>query len=150
MTSSCQCGEHLATPLELTLSSDPSAPNRARAQLGEFALTLLDEHGFYTAMLLTSELVTNALLHGGGKTGQPIQVRASATADRIRIEVIDAGPGFDPTRMAPDHTSERAGYGLILLERSAERWGVEPGQPFSVWFELAQAAPRADVASVTT
>jgi anti-sigma regulatory factor (Ser/Thr protein kinase) len=140
MTSDCQCGGHVATPLELTLNSDPSAPNRARAELGDFALTLLNEQELYTALLLTSELVTNALLHGGGKTGQPIQVRATATTDRIRIEVIDTGPGFDPTRMVSDPRSERSGYGLILLERSAVRWGVERGQRFRVWFELGHAA----------
>ena len=50
----------------------------------------LEERQLQTAKLLTSELVTNALLHGEGS----ITLLASLEEDRLLVEVIDEGHGL--------------------------------------------------------
>jgi two-component sensor histidine kinase len=87
-------------------------------------------------VLLTSELVTNALVHGTG----PVQVRLATDARRIRLEVID-----DDGTPATPHLVERqgpGGWGLQLVDRLAHRWGVdESGDTTLVWVETLRPSP---------
>src|SRR5207245_2733634 len=53
-------------------------------------------------------------------------------ARRVRVEVSDPGPGFQPRTAGP----EPGGFGLMLVERLADRWGVDPGGRSRVWFEI--------------
>jgi anti-sigma regulatory factor (Ser/Thr protein kinase) len=72
------------------------------------------------ALLMMSELVTNALRHGHG--GIVCQVSLSDDQDELRIAVTDASDQ-QPKLLAAD--PERiGGIGLLLLERLAARWGV--------------------------
>jgi anti-sigma regulatory factor (Ser/Thr protein kinase) len=87
-------------------------------------------------LLLTTELVTNAVRHGG-RPGSEIDVTLLRTDTAVRVEVGDPGPGFDPGASAPGHDR---GWGLFLVDRLADRWGVERiGNRTVVWFELAAA-----------
>lgn len=53
----------------------------------------------------------------------------------LHVDVVDPGPGFDPGHLP---TSRRnGGWGLRLLDRLADRWGVERNDVTRVWFELA-------------
>jgi signal transduction histidine kinase len=45
--------------------------------------------------LLVTELVTNAVRHGGAATDRPLQVEFRRQADRIRVEVVDAETDFE-------------------------------------------------------
>lgn len=84
------------------------------------------------AELLTSELVTNALVH----TGQGAVVTATVVPEQLRVEVRDFEPGLDrpPVPPADDGTS---GRGLFLVRELADSWGVEEqGTGKVVWFEL--------------
>ncbi|WP_435811280.1 ATP-binding protein [Streptomyces termitum] len=84
------------------------------------------------AELLTSELVTNALVH----TGQGAVVTATVVPENLRVEVRDFEPGLDrpPVPPADDGTS---GRGLFLVRELADSWGVEErGTGKVVWFEL--------------
>ncbi|MET8612551.1 ATP-binding protein [Streptomyces misionensis] len=91
------------------------------------------------ALLVTSELVTNALVHAGGNR---IACRLDGTADRIRIEVEDEAGDEDVAlpvacRPGPD---DQHGRGLFLVEALSRGWGVAfpPGRPARVvWAELA-------------
>ena len=64
-----------------------------------------------------------------------IHVRVSVTSAAVRVSVVDSGPGFDPNPKAirPD---DDAGWGLFLLDRLADRWGMDKNGPTTVWFEL--------------
>jgi anti-sigma regulatory factor (Ser/Thr protein kinase) len=85
-------------------------------------------------MLLTSELVTNAIRHGGASaaTGE-LAVHAALRAQALRIEVTDPGPGFEAGGHGP---RADGGYGLHLLDRLATSWGVSGADPVTVWVEL--------------
>jgi anti-sigma regulatory factor (Ser/Thr protein kinase) len=85
--------------------------------------------------LLTSELVTNAVNHGGMTATEDILLRL-LDGSRLRVEVVDSGLGFDPPNAWTD--GERIhGWGLLLVDQLAAAWGVEPeGSRNKVWFEL--------------
>jgi anti-sigma regulatory factor (Ser/Thr protein kinase) len=88
--------------------------------------------------LLTTELVTNAVLHAGAGETDKIELRVAAEPDRVRVAVTDAGG--DATPEVQDLDPEiPGGMGLFLVEQISSRWGVErvPGGGNRVWFELA-------------
>lgn len=94
----------------------------------------------YTAALLVSELVANAVLHGGA----PLEVCVAVDGHLIRVEVHDGNPRLPFRR---DYsTMSGTGRGLVLLEEMASRWGADPSSAGKVvWFELDAAAPAMDV-----
>jgi anti-sigma regulatory factor (Ser/Thr protein kinase) len=117
--------------LELILDPDPASVARARAAVLE-ALPDLEPERENTVRLLISELVTNALRHGGHK--EPVELHASWNST-VRVEVTDRGEGFTPhARNKP--LEEPGGYGLMLVHSLADRWGVENENCTTVWFEL--------------
>jgi anti-sigma regulatory factor (Ser/Thr protein kinase) len=87
--------------------------------------------------LLTSEVVTNALRHAGLAAGDSIAVAVEVAPDRVRVEVADRGPGFDPTSLAEPSPEKVGGWGLMLVKQLADRWGVARNDPNLVWFELS-------------
>ena len=91
--------------------------------------------------LLVSELVTNAVRHGGmASPDDVITVHAEVLRDRLRLEVRDAGPGFERATPRPrDLDRGGGGLGLVLLDRLAERWGVDGADgEVCVWAEFAR------------
>nr|WP_225797192.1 ATP-binding protein [Streptomyces aculeolatus] len=73
-----------------------------------------------SAVLVVSELVTNAVVHARVPTGREIQTRFVRQDGAVRIEVHDAS-GVWPVPRVPD---ESGGYGLLLVQALASRWGV--------------------------
>ena len=130
--------------LELELPLDPQSPARARVELRE----LLADHDPIQrggAVLLASEIVTNAVVHPTSPFAGPIGLRIFTYEDGIRVEVDDGGEGFDPT--VPSQPAPERGRGLYLVDRFASRWGTERladdrGPRFMVWFELDWRQPR--------
>lgn len=89
-----------------------------------------------TATLLTSEVVTNAVVHA--RTGFRLHLHVAPKL--IRVEVDDEGMGAAVLTYAGD--DEVRGRGLYIVDTLADRWGDEhrPGGRHRVWFEL-QARP---------
>jgi anti-sigma regulatory factor (Ser/Thr protein kinase) len=100
-----------------------------------------------TAMLLTSEILTNALEHGD----PPVTATVDVDDRRLRVAVRD-GSTQEPRLRTPE-PHELSGRGVLFLERLASRWGVEshdgsdavgrhadapPGK--TVWFEIDREA----------
>jgi serine phosphatase RsbU (regulator of sigma subunit)/anti-sigma regulatory factor (Ser/Thr protein kinase) len=85
-------------------------------------------------VLVTDELVANALLHTDG--GALVEVRMLGGAERrVRIEVTDRSSS-QPRRRDPGESSV-SGRGLMLVERLADVWGVESrGAGKCVWSEF--------------
>ncbi|MEU9039047.1 SpoIIE family protein phosphatase [Streptomyces sp. NPDC048352] len=83
--------------------------------------------------LAADELMTNALVHTEG--GGQVAVRLTAEG-RIRVEVEDRSSALPRRREADDWAV--SGRGLLLVERLADAWGVEPrGAGKCVWCEFA-------------
>ena len=110
------------------------ARHAAHVVLAAWQLAYVEE----TAVLIVSELVTNAVRHAGAPADVKIRLTVSIADDIVRAEVRDGGRGFQPSpRDAPQ--LEAGGWGLHLVDRLASRWGVERGQPARVWFEVEPA-----------
>ena len=94
------------------------------------------------AILVTSELVTNALIHGGGAPSLSVTL----TSDAVRIAVSDAtvGETVDATRVSPGSPSQSGaagGLGLQIVERLALSWGVVPlSAGKTVWAVLPRSS----------
>jgi anti-sigma regulatory factor (Ser/Thr protein kinase) len=88
--------------------------------------------------LLTTELVTNAVLHAGVGEAGTIELRVAAQPDRVRVAVTDPGGDDTPVVQALD-PEVPGGMGLFLVEQISSSWGVEraPDGGNRVWFELA-------------
>ena len=129
------------TSLWLELPARPQSVAAARAGVAD--LDSLDERTREAVLIVVSELVTNAVRHAGLTSAESVIVRASRLADRVRVEVVDNGPGFDRDRVAEIPPSVHGGFGLRLVEQLAERWGVAPDTG-TVWAEIpANGSPAA-------
>jgi anti-sigma regulatory factor (Ser/Thr protein kinase) len=88
--------------------------------------------------LLVTELVTNAVRHGGAASDRPLRVELRRRPGWIRVEVVDPGSEFESAAVA-GHSD--GGWGLFLVDRISERWGVRPVPSGKcVWFELPVGA----------
>ncbi|MEO3768244.1 ATP-binding protein [Streptomyces sp. B8F3] len=100
---------------------------RLRKALAGWGMAGIEE----SAVPVVSELVTNAVVHARVPAGREIQTRFVRQDRGVRIEVHDAS-GAWPVRRVPD---ESGGYGLLLVEALASRWGVveREGVGKAVW-----------------
>ena len=87
--------------------------------------------------LLTSEIVSNALLHAGLRPGDSVALAVDASPDRVRVEVADPGPGFDQDALEEPRPGQISGFGLFIVKQVADRWGVARDTFTRVWFELS-------------
>ncbi|MCT7356279.1 ATP-binding protein [Streptomyces sp. 15-116A] len=88
------------------------------------------------AELLTSELVTNALVH----TDREAVLTATVGPRGLRVEVRDF-VAREPRPRVPDADDGTHGRGLVLVESLADQWGVRPhAVGKAVWFELGADA----------
>lgn len=113
----------------------PRCVGLARAELR----TLLDSWGLTdvsdAALMVLSELLTNAMRHARVAPDQVIETRYFREAGGVRIEVHDAARNWPKPRM-PD---AYGGWGLVVVAELADRWGVEvsDGNGKSVWAVVA-------------
>jgi anti-sigma regulatory factor (Ser/Thr protein kinase) len=99
------------------------------------SLTDIDDSALDAIELLTSELVTNAVIHAGSEPHLVLVLHP----DRVRVEVHDTDPKL-PARRTPDE-ARPGGRGLLLLDQVASDWGVDPLDDGKVvWFEVPRRA----------
>lgn len=135
---------HWLTLGRLTLPGKPQNVRHAR----RFVADIIGEthRQCDTALLLTSELVTNAVAHSrSGLPGGTLDVIVSATCSALLITVTDNGSEAGPPaiRTPPGGTD---GNGLVLVDSLSDGWGYrhERGRT-AVWFRLrALGAPTPD------
>lgn len=121
------------------LPSHPEATVAARRFMRETLAGDLDAELLADAILLTNELVTNAIRHAGAKQG-PIEVVTSLDDRVLRVTVRDTGPGFDPAQSRG--RTAVGGWGLDLVKTLSSRWGVEKlDEGTDVWFEIDLLTP---------
>ena len=82
--------------------------------------------------LLVTELITNSVKYG---PDGPVTLLIDTRGPRhVRVGVVDRGAGFEPRGRARPAT-EAGGWGLYLVQRLSDRWGMKDGVTH-VWFEI--------------
>lgn len=89
-----------------------------------------NEEEIYDILTAVGEVCDNSIEHGKSEAG--IEIQYLLTTDALRIEVVDFGPGFDPTGMGlepPDVFSE-GGRGIFLMKNLMDEVDIDsrPGR----------------------
>ena len=114
------------------LSPHPTSARAAREFVAQTLLRWGRPDQTEAAVLLTSELVTNAIVHARTQVAVTVQLDDAS----LRVVVVDESAEPPNRREGADHLG--GGRGLRLVEALAASWGVSPeGHGKAVWFELA-------------
>ena len=127
-----------STELLLALEPRPESARLVRHALEEHEIP---EDIAHTVLLLSTEVVGNAVRHAFLDPDERIVFFARLHPDFARIEVADPGRGFDADKAEGD------GFGLRLLNKLASRWGVDCERGCKVWFEVDRRSRRFDRAA---
>jgi anti-sigma regulatory factor (Ser/Thr protein kinase) len=112
----------MLSDIDEPLRADLTASRRARQIVHENLHATDCEHD---AALIATELVTNAVRYGA----EPIRLRVGCLDNVVRVEVVDARPGMQPTR-----SDSR---GLSIVARLARAWGISNHRGSKVvWAEI--------------
>ncbi len=91
----------------------------------------------YKALLMTSELIAVYLHDVVPSPEATVRLSLRVTPERVRIEVGGRRPGVSPDAlMQSSETPSLGGFGLQIVERMADAWGVEGADDTMIWFEL--------------
>jgi anti-sigma regulatory factor (Ser/Thr protein kinase) len=127
--------------IEVAFEAGPTAAASARNAL--LALQgRVDDALLADVRLLVSELVTNSVRHSGVREHDRVRIHVQVTPSTVRVEVADAGEGFEPKPRDADRTRP-GGWGLYLVDELADRWGVARNDLTCVWFEMDHGARAA-------
>ena len=137
----------LERPLDVVRADLPAGP-RAPAAGRRLVTRALDEAGLGeltdTASLLVSEVVTNALRHGGGARELVVEIGAEGVAVGVRDSSPqppreEPGDGPGAARVVDGGLAE-SGRGLLLVDLLADSWGWRPEPEGKlVWFRLRRS-----------
>ncbi|MDF5756126.1 ATP-binding protein [Spongiactinospora sp. TRM90649] len=110
-----------------------------------FVHALLNVHGYAndecSVVLVISELVTNAVVHGSTRPGERLRLIVTKITDGVRLAVIDPGRGGGMPHVRHVSAESTGGRGLDLVQHLAVAWGVDEctwGR--IVWADLAVRA----------
>jgi anti-sigma regulatory factor (Ser/Thr protein kinase) len=122
--------------MQLVLPPSTGSVRRARHFIEECMGEATEADVLEVAVLLTSELVSNAVLHGGPfSASASVRLSVELLAGRLRVGVEDASQAMPVVGDGAPTSVE--GRGLLLVESLADRWGCEPlAGGKVVWFEL--------------
>jgi anti-sigma regulatory factor (Ser/Thr protein kinase) len=115
----------------IDLVPEPRAARAAREFVDEHVRRYVTDDTADVAVLLTSELVTNVVVHAR----TPMRLHVDVTDRGIRVAVADEVPR--PPTERSNHEARLTGRGINLVNTLATQWGVDPcptGK--TVWFEL--------------
>jgi len=123
------------TQIDLTLTPNSEAALAARYSLnrleGGLPLEKLED-----VRLIVSELVTNSVRHAELSPDEHILLAVVISDGLVRGRVCDPDPGFKKPSEPRPRTDMSGGWGLPIVERISDRWGVERNGCVCVWFEI--------------
>jgi len=130
--------------LELTAVPHASreARNAARVVLEDWDVPspVVDD-----ALLVISELVTNAVRHAG--TASTLELEIGQTGERLRVALSDGSAAAPRVRRAGRAAED--GRGMTILAALSDRWGIEPHlEGKRVWWEVDLAVGYSPSATV--
>jgi anti-sigma regulatory factor (Ser/Thr protein kinase) len=121
--------------IDLRLTPNSEAGLAARHSLNRLEGGLPTEK-LEDVRLVVSELVTNSVRHAGLSPDEQISLTVVISDGAVRGRVCDPGPGFEKPSEPRPRTDLSGGWGLPILERISDRWGVERNGCACVWFEI--------------
>lgn len=139
--------------LSLRLSPVPGSVMQARRAVDQLAGSVSDG-SLEDVRLMVSELVSNSIRHAHLRPEDGIEVTFDVRGNLLHTTVRDGGTGFLPsvqaTRTTTVEPAHDCGWGLYLVDRLADRWGVSASGPTTVWFDMAADRPPSAGASEHT
>ena len=131
------------------LVTGPAAPAEARRRVRDAIRSWRVSVDLDTALLLTSELVTNAVRHEAGQRAQAVVLAITCSRGRLRVDVHDTSRSLPAVAEVP--ADAETGRGLLLVETLSDEWGfyrTPAGKAvyFTLAFETDQAAQAAQAA----
>jgi anti-sigma regulatory factor (Ser/Thr protein kinase) len=130
--------------LNCQLPPDRTAPHLARRALQDLPERLRPL--IPNLQLLVSELVSNSVTHAGLQPSDHIELDVQDGGSYLRVEVLDPGRCYDDARAGwsgtgndDDRVDPGAphGYGVPIVNATAERAGIHWNMGTVAWFELA-------------
>ena len=125
------------------LATGPAAPAEARRRVRDAIRSWQVPVDLDAALLLTSELVTNAIRHEAGQGAQPVVLAIASSRGRLRVDVHDTSRSLPAVAEVP--ADAETGRGLLLVETLSDEWGfyrTPVGK--AVYFTLAFEPDNAD------
>jgi anti-sigma regulatory factor (Ser/Thr protein kinase) len=125
------------------LATGPAAPAEARRRVRDAIRSWRVPVDLDAALLLTSELVTNAVRHEAGQGAQAVVLAIASSRGRLRVDVHDTSCSLPAVAEVP--ADAETGRGLLLVETLSDEWGfyrTPAGK--AVYFTLASEADKAD------
>jgi anti-sigma regulatory factor (Ser/Thr protein kinase) len=127
-------------PRRISLAAGPAAAAEARRQVLATICAWDIPVDPDVAVLLTSELVTNAIRHAGGET---ITLTLTCVCGQLRVDVHDTSRAMPVIMDAP--ADAEAGRGLMLVASLSTDWGVHRTRSGkAVYFTLEFDLPDLD------
>jgi anti-sigma regulatory factor (Ser/Thr protein kinase) len=120
---------------EFHLVHSPDAPASARRVLEEQVDWLPGEERLDDLVLLTSELVANALRHSDPLPDGTIGLLLDISDEVVRVAVTDGGNHLAPDELAFESRSD-GHFGMFLLDQRSNGWGFSLDGLKGVWFEI--------------
>ena len=129
-------GQQHVARASLFLDADVESARTARSFARETLRSWGVEESVDDALLVVSELVSNAVVHAHSTC----ELRLGLSPAIVRVEVVDAGGGT-PDPLPPSRTRPH-GRGLTLIDAVASAWGVDPQIAGGkvVWAEIPRRA----------
>ena len=127
------------------LATGPAAAGEARRRVRDAIRSWQVPVDLDAALLLTSELVTNAVRHEAGQRAQAVVLAIACSRGRLRVDVHDASRSLPTVAEVPADADAETGRGLLLVETLSDEWGcyrTPAGK--AVYFTLACKTDQTD------
>jgi anti-sigma regulatory factor (Ser/Thr protein kinase) len=127
-------------PFSITLPANASSATTARTEVTRRLAARVTTGTLEDVRLLLTELITNSLRHAALRPDDEIAVKAQVVDGTVRIEVSDPGNNGPVEVRKPG--ARGGGYGLFLVDRLTNQWGVDRQDGTTVWAELSAGPAR--------
>ena len=126
--------------LSIQIPATPDAPRLGRQALDGWLQQLVGPGRADDARLIATELLSNAVRHGDIPPGEALTLSLETSDGTVTI-IVEQPTSASSARIADRSEQAAGGFGLLLVDRLADSWGVEHGRPGRVWFAIVGPDP---------